>query len=458
MKPSGDLTDLARQMLERRRQEFAKPFILFLGQACASAAGVPSNLDIAHLLFSNPDLAAQYLDEIDDPNDDQLMEAYTEFIREMTAGQRYRMLLSFYDSVPVPAFYQDLALLIKAGFFEHILTTNIDTLLEQALNSVGMWQGKDYHVLSLGRSEELPGRSRSTSSETPLVVIKLHGDLAQQQVAITPDEISDALEPQRAFVKGEISGDMVMVGYNFESEPLISWLSYVPGELWWVNQEPPDDDRMENIEESRTMRYISGEPARPQAFFTQLTYLLFQPQSSQAQYSFEEPAWIPAASKGLEDELILSGDLQEIEYSDIEFLQTQLQRGRAVLRNLEQTVVPGERSVQVQSQIEYQRGQVTQLEDQLRNLDDNRQMLIELMSNVQSAVEKSSKDPNTVEFVQTQVNSVVAEYHREQPNQTIVSAAVGATLVLAERLDDDVVDAGLVDKLASFAPSAFRRL
>ncbi len=63
----------------------------------------------------------------------------------MTHLERFRVLEPFYRRVPVPLFYRDLAAL-AAGFVTHVLTTNVDTLLEQALGAVGLTVGRDYCV------------------------------------------------------------------------------------------------------------------------------------------------------------------------------------------------------------------------------------------------------------------------------------------------------------------------
>jgi hypothetical protein len=52
------------------------------------------------------------------------------------------------------------------------------------------------------------------------------------------------------------------------------------------------------------------------------------------------------------------------------------------------------------------------------------------------------------------MRSVKREYEREHPNQAIVSAAIGATLNLAERLE---VEKSTLDSLAKFAPSTWGR-
>lgn len=459
MRPSEKTTELARQILARHERQ-QRPYILFLGQACAGAAGVPTKFEIARQVFSDPDLSQSYLQDEEREDRAAVLQAFDELLEEMTTGQRYRMLQSFYASVPVPSFYQDLALLVKAGFFVLIVTTNIDNLLEQAFSGAGLTPGRDYQVQVLGSQEELPWRSKVVQeSEPPVRLIKLHGDLALKQAAITREEIDEALEPQRFFIKGQISGDMIMVGYQLESEPLNQWLSWVPGDLWWVSLETPDEQLLRLLEERRSVFHIHGEEARPDAFFGQLAWLLLHAPIGDS--SDETAVPIERGVTGEERDRELSPRLENMVYTDESFLANQLRRTQSVLQALEQVKAPGGENLQVETQIEYQRRQMALLEAQLRDLEPNRERLLKLMNQVRIAIQRAAKnslvDPNVAVYARKQWSAVQSEYRREMPNQSIVAAAIGATVVLAEQLGEQIVDRGVVQELASYAPSAVGR-
>ena len=456
MEIRNEITGLARNLLERRARG-EQPFILFLGRGCADAAGVPSNLQIAQQLFTDTDLAEQYLDPGDGRVDEEsLLHAFNEFIAEMTPGQRYRMLQSFFAGLPVPTFYQDLALLIKAGFFRRIITTNIDTLLEQALNGAGLWGDKDYQVISLSNPEQSAYWEADLRAQTRIRIVKLHGDLAQQSAFITPEEILAALSPQRAFVKSELAGDLLMVGYEFESQPLNKWLAWTRGNLWWISPEEPEPRLLDQIGVSRSYRSLHGEQAYPESFFGQLAYILLRRpiKSSLSPEKYQASA----LEKGLTDVDEALADLDASEFSDDEYLQDQLWRSRALLQNLEQATTPGERNLQIQAQINYQRRKVTDLEDQLRGLDDTRLRVLDLLQKVQAGVAKlGPDDPNIENFLQSQVRTIRREYRRSQPNQSIISAAISSVVVLVERLGAGVVEPATLEELASLAPSSLAR-
>jgi hypothetical protein len=171
--------------------------------------------------------------------------------------------------------------------------------------------------------------------------------------------------------------------------------------------------------------------------------------------------------KGIEEELggeATRGYPQEAEdededdqYSDINYLQSQLRRSQAILHSLEQSQVPGETNLQLQNQIAYQRSQVTELEDRLRELSSSREQVLQLLKQVREAVDEANPDPHTSGYLHTQVQSVEMEYQRQDPNQAIISAAISATVLIAERLGGSVVDPSVVQQLSRYAPSAWGR-
>ena len=62
-------------------------------------------------------------------------------------------------------------------------------------------------------------------------------------------------------------------------------------------------------------------------------------------------------------------------------------------------------------------------------------------------------DPGTGEYLAGQLSALRAQYAGGQPNADIVSAALGAALVVLERLGPSVVNPQDVQALAAFGPS-----
>jgi hypothetical protein len=485
MRAPEELNLLAARILERKQNGSPPPYTLFLGEGCAQAAGLPGKQDIALQIFSDSSLAQRYLGDgwrellalisgkcRENPErwDEEcpeaalrLSEAFEQFLDQMSPNSQQRMLQSYYASKAVPAFYQSLALLVKAGFFSHILTTNIDTLFEQALLSTGLQQGRDFRVISLGQREDSSAQNKMysqfkgyddirqqssfrmiDSSDLPLavLVVKLHGDIASRQTAYSMDSINAALNSQRSFLRSEFTGDLLFVGYRFESEPINHWLEWVPGEFWWIDSKAPENEQFAALEDRRPVSFVSGPVASPDQFFSYLANQLLS---------------LPASLNPAEDteEAYTAGSKTTQEVSEEQYLRAELSRNQALLLSLVQSASPGDRSGQAQT--DYQRRLVAELEDQLRSLESSQARLLRLMSDLRQACREVGIDPNATSFINSQLKIIRKEYEREIPNQAIVSAAVGAAVLLAERLGSELIDVELIEELASFAPSAWGR-
>lgn len=160
------------------------------------------------------------------------------------------------------------------------------------------------------------------------------------------------------------------------------------------------------------------------------------------------------------------------EMSIIEDLRGNIRRSQAVLFSLEQTATPGDVPTSVQAQVAYQKQQIAEMEDKMRSLASSRRSIIQtldaIMQGVRNARQGSTQgktgrglDDNTVRFLEQQCRIVEEEYARDEPNHFVISAAIGATVMLAERLcvelGPDIVKAEYVRRLAAFAPSVAGR-
>ena len=101
---------------------------------------------------ANPVLAAFKTSQVEKSNDapQATLDEFRERFRDLSSLERYSLLQTIYRRIPVPAFYQELARLVKAGYVRHVLTTNIDSLFEQALESLGLVRDIDFDVIPLG--------------------------------------------------------------------------------------------------------------------------------------------------------------------------------------------------------------------------------------------------------------------------------------------------------------------
>lgn len=441
------------------------PFILLLGVGCARAAGVPAPVKVARqaledLYRRDPETAAKYVPDMDHAQDSQLVRALVEFVLSMPGVQRRSVLNRFYGQLPIPLFYQDLATLVQAGFFSRIVTTNMDLLLDQALEHVGLWPGSEYQFISLGEGFGLDSSDfAAKGADSPIKIVRVYLDPTRSEPTAVEEALEDALEPEQATTKGARTGGVLVVGYEFECEAMNQLLPRTPGELWWVSEETPDPRRIDTVARSRTVNYVRGESARPDAFFSQLGLLLLRLPVVQAMTKSIDDDYheeLAEVDEPEQQDVIASASPTD-ETIEVDYLRDQSRRQQAMLYDFEQKLVVGEESLELKAQIRYQRQKMSEVEDELRELEYSGPMVVELMNQITKSARLAGADPGAVSFLRKQVNTVKAEYDREVPNQEVVSAAIGGMVLLAGRLSSAAVDPQLLRELGSIAPGTVGR-
>jgi hypothetical protein len=449
VKPNAGTTELAAT-IERRSASGAPPLALFLGAGCARAAGVPSGVEMARELFARlegHDLAKRYLPSRP-ASDAELTTAFGRLLADLPDGQRAALLLGFYGAAPVPLFYQELAMLIGAGFFRRILTTNVDSLLERALQNAGLRDDQEYRVILLDGTAAPP--SDQVDLDERVAIVKLHGDMTSRRFPIGPEEVAKALEPRRRDVKGELGHDLLMVGYELESPLVTEWLAYVPGQLWWVAEQRPPADEVAAIERIRDIRYVDGPGATPQAFFGQLAMLLLQMPSVNLLASPDATPTLASQPDGQPADTSPPDDEEAFER---EYVRGQLRRAEELLRRLEQLAAAGPANERLNKQLEYQKDVVADLEARLRTLGGERERVLELLDKIRDGAVRGREPDTALQFLRDQVEAVRGQYREGVPDEAVVSAIISATLVIGDRLG---VDRELLRELGDFAPSATR--
>lgn len=464
MLPAPSLDDLARRV-RSRCDNSGGPYVLFLGAGCAAAAGAPSTEIIVRDLLRT--FGYDTTPASPDEPFEHVLSRFTEHTNRLSRSQLTRMLRSVYAKVPVPSFYQDLALMVRERFFPIIVTTNFDTLLELALESVGL-RNSDYLLTALGprsRSEIAPSRNLRPGSEPLTHVIKLHGDLGQDLGYLTPDEIEQALNSSRQWIKADLSGDLIMVGHTPGEGPIDGWLAHAPQrELWWidVHEVPPEVAAWSN-----DVHVLSGDLGRPQIFFQQLALrLLRAPEATEPGAPADDIA--SEMEAGLESMPAAVAAVREPD-SLVDTLQREILRSQSVLTSLSQEALPGTRSPETQAQIQYQKKRLSSLEDRLRLLPDVKLRLVELVDRILVSIREVDSSriasgglDGIAAYVEREIETLKRELGAETPNQSIVSASLGATLTVADRLytafGDAVIKVDDLRALAALVPTSSGRV
>jgi hypothetical protein len=370
-------------------------------------------------------------------NDRQLTDAFTAYLARHTPVERYKVLEPCYRSVPVPQFYRDLADLVVAGYVTDVLSTNIDTLFEQALDAAGLRRGSDYTVAAVGSSGEPPPGARS------LQVVKLYGDIGQSVLPVGAESIEAALQDGRKLFKKQMASDLIVVGHDLAEppQPIDSWLARrKDGELWWVHPSP-DRDRVEALASGKDVILIEGEDrATPDGFFGRLSLHLLRLPALDAADALE----------GREEAGLSEDDLET------EFIKGQLLKSRAVTYDLQAQRIPGAEDPVSGMQLAYEQTLRADLETKLRSAQHPPPDLLAEAARVldQMVVEaEAGPDVKTsvVSFLGSQARAVANEIAAQDPDTGVIGGAVAAADALCRSSLGGVISPDTTANIASLA-------
>lgn len=448
MRPDSDLRQLAADVVDRARNN---PYVLFLGDACARAALVPTSGAMALRVFgrmyeSQVDsyysaLASKHLPRelyvralSDAAVHSELVEPFYRLLADLPPISRDSLIRGLYDELPVPPFYRDVARLLQRRAFTRVLTTSVDTLLEQALDEIGERRGLDYAVLSPPLLQ--PGK-RDVRRDPPVTIVKLYGDLAQEQfVDLTfgePEMAKRLLLDDRATLRAEIKPGAVVVGYEPRGR-LLEKVFYRLSGSWWVNASQESCDSAMSFGD---VRCLFGDRGAPEVFFPDL-YALVQVMEDAERRSQRRPPQDrddPGVVAVLEDDDAL----------EVEMLKRQLDSTRQDMAQMTRQVAPTKGGSLRQEQLALQRLQVVRLENQLRQLTTTTGDICGVLEAVAAALE--GDEPDAAAFVRSQSDLVGKQYASDKPNEVVIGAALGAVQMLVDSLGGTPLDPELAQEL-----------
>lgn len=127
-----------------------------------------------------------------------------------------------------------LASLIKHKYFDEIISTNIDDVLEGALDQTEMRQGRDYEVMRIGPDTAYHERSHSCR------IIKPFGDLVTRDYTIKGRASRLEHAKSRTFLQSLLEKDLLIVGIDPTWDRDI--LRFIPVEpndssIWFVSEQ-----------------------------------------------------------------------------------------------------------------------------------------------------------------------------------------------------------------------------
>ena len=169
--------------------------------------------------------------------------------------------------------YENLVKLIKKGYIKKVLSTNLDNLLERALNNAGCYQPDDFVLVvnKKDRHEEIVEQLNSCRS--PLKIIKLHGSLESPKSYIfKQDEIFDFEKRIKSDLSQLINQSLIIVGYSGQDRDVDVLFEDEGKEIHFVKPSKPEaESRIFQILEVRGKgKIIDGNDGKFDTFFEKL--------------------------------------------------------------------------------------------------------------------------------------------------------------------------------------------
>jgi hypothetical protein len=245
------IATLAQRMRAKREFEGGHPYVLVLGAGASVASGTQLNRAVVERVVGRYDL-----------------QAFDDYLQSCSDDERFAILRELVEGTSPSRGYRCLAELIQAGYFDVILSTNFDPLLEDAIAALPM-RRRDYVLLVHGVMEPQFVVGHLDNLYPRVKVLKLHGDLFYRKFYYTGAEIDEFPEPIRQALELYLNQrDLLIVGHGMQDSDINRCLHKQGGSIWWVGPSPPQGEIAELIRLRKSERnVISGQLGRFDAFF-----------------------------------------------------------------------------------------------------------------------------------------------------------------------------------------------
>jgi|SRR5579859_228303 len=272
-----NVEEIARALAKRRDQ--GKHAVLFLG---ARAGGLFGNEYLYETLKKFSLLNFDTLSNVD-----KFRECYYILSKHFTESETHNILVGALAAIRYREEDKLLAELVKAGFFEAIISTNIDTLLEDACSSWGMWETDVYRVFipSIDDITEIEQNKPRYGS-----LIKVFGDLDSLHYNTAGSKFDLQAAPTlQTFLESKLTGDVLIIGYDPVWDGTIEQVFPARGgTVWYVNETAlVQDTHLADVLNRRDSKILWEDRGSYSSFLPALYDYLGQ------EVSWEEAAAIP---------------------------------------------------------------------------------------------------------------------------------------------------------------------
>lgn len=247
------MLDLAQRM-RAKRQSGSHPYVLVLGAGASVSSGTSLNRAVVERVVGTYDL-----------------EAFDAYLGRCSEDERFAILRDLVEGTSPSQGYQALAELIRAGYFDVILSTNFDPLLEDEIAALPM-RRRDYVFLVHGVMQPEFVADHLDNRVPRVKVVKLHGDLFYRKFYYTGQEI-DTFPPliHHALEIYLNQRDVLIVGHGMRDSDINRCLREQGDAIWYAGPSPPSGEIARFMKLRRSeQNVISGPGGTFDPFFTGL--------------------------------------------------------------------------------------------------------------------------------------------------------------------------------------------
>ncbi|MBN1219065.1 MAG: VWA domain-containing protein [Anaerolineae bacterium] len=220
----GDVPEkikLLAKLMHSRRESGESPYVLVLGSGPAVSLGSESMQHVVQAIAGTEDL-----------------EKYYKTLDSLSAMERYVILKKYFTEAGLSSGYRHLAELVKEGYFNTILTTNLDPFVENALVDKEI----ETEMLVCGEQNGAETMDLPANGRSQIKVIKLHGDVEARSFAFTPSEITVFGGDSERILRHYLSRDVIIIGHGPRDYDINRAIEREGGSIWYVGQSPPSTD------------------------------------------------------------------------------------------------------------------------------------------------------------------------------------------------------------------------
>lgn len=263
---------LLSNLIEKSRSR-RKKVLLFLGAGASIESGAPNTEQIVDRVLKDS------LDDFSQVTSVNKYQKFYEILDRLSMEERHLLLAEVFEGLAPSEGYARLAELVHQEFFEVVITTNYDSMLESSWTERGLVPGRDYHiyVVNSNKESELGRFLRSPLHK----IIKLHGDLGSGILLFTPEETFEFPEEVKRHMRDLTRETILFVGYSGRDRDVFKFLSNEGESVWWVNPTEPDFQKTEDrkiiqflLNRHSDRNILFGDAARFDSFFRSLYELL----------------------------------------------------------------------------------------------------------------------------------------------------------------------------------------